>query len=128
MSEASRVTAQMQNAVNKVTRQLLREVHERLYTSTPIDTGWAMSNWLFNIGSPIEEPIGTREDVDTTGLATSAARITIYNIYQNGQAFITNNVYYIEKLNEGYSPQASAGFVEAAIEEGINALDGQVLS
>lgn len=96
-------------------------------TGTPVDTGWARANWVPSIGQPLFLDPGTqgREDqVARTpgrageqqgGLATVAAT---YKLNQ-GSVFISNNVPYIVRLNQGSSRQAPAGFVQGAIEKAV---------
>lgn len=84
---------------------------------TPVDTGWARANWLVNIGTPFLAPIGTRESVPQAG--TGVASIATYKL--GPPVFISNNVPYITRLNEGSSQQAPRGFVQAAI---LRALTG----
>lgn len=110
-------------------RELTLEVHANLVRApreggTPVNTGWARVNWIPAIGKPVTEPDGERppDGVPTqagskalSGLAEVAAR---YRLSQ-GPIFITNNVPYILKLNDGSSSQAPAGFVQAAILEAV---------
>lgn len=78
--------------------------------ATPVDTGRARGNWQVNVGSPITADI---DRLDTTGQATLAQGQAEIATCRKGQSiYITNNLSYIGRLNEGYSAQAPAGFVE----------------
>ena len=77
---------------------------------TPVDTGRARSNWLTSLGKP---RTGTVE----VGGAPNP-RSTIAQRKPGQVIFITNNLPYIQRLNEGSSSQAPANFVEMAVMEG----------
>lgn len=84
---------------------------------TPVDTGWARANWIPSLGGePASTPSGSRTSVATAEAALQAGKGSLlgYKLF-NGPVFITNNVPYILKLNEGTSDQAPKGFVQAAI-------------
>ncbi len=84
---------------------------------TPVDTGWARANWIPSMGGePAMTPSGTKESVGTAeaSLAAGVGSLLNYKLLI-GPVFITNNVPYILKLNDGHSGQAPKGFVQAAI-------------
>jgi len=85
--------------------------------STPVDTGRARGNWQVNIFNPITSEI---ERLDKTGGATlTAGRQTIATRPPGATIYISNNVNYIGRLNEGWSAQAPANFVEKAVQTAI---------
>lgn len=126
MSETTRVSGIMRRAVIGVSRKLILDVNRHLAENTPIDTGWARSNWIPTKDRPLTEPVGDRENVDLAAAASGVAEIKSWDLFK-GSAFITNNVPYINDLNAGTSPQASPGFVQASIEQGITGLTGERL-
>jgi len=91
---------------------------------TPVDTGWARTNWVPGIGTPPTGTAGSREAAEAGILDTSmqqrglAEVAAAYKLNQ-GSIFISNNVPYIVLLNEGSSAQAPAGFVQNAIMKAI---------
>jgi hypothetical protein len=110
---------------SRVIKRVGFEIGNELKRTTPIDTSWARANWLTSIGRPVAAPVGSPESVGTARGAQSAgeARLLVYNVNQ-GDVWITNNVPYIKKLNEGHSKQAPAGFVEQAIATAIRTIAG----
>lgn len=94
-----------------------------LVEDTPRRTGWARSNWVPSIGTPKDmngtpppekaaaAHVGQRSAEREAGIAQI---VTGYRL-SLGRIYITNNVPYIRRLNEGSSKQAPAGFVQAAI-------------
>ncbi len=76
---------------------------------TPVDTGRARANWHMELDAPqirLFEPGQEAPVIFTPGTAVSKS---------NPAAFVSNNLPYIRRLNEGHSKQAPAGFVEDAI-------------
>jgi hypothetical protein len=92
---------------------------------TPVDVGWARANWVPSIGSPVSKNL---RDVPSTSANAAAAQAeqrsavariaTGYRLDQ-GKVFISNNVPYILRLNDGSSNQAPAGFVQNAIRKAV---------
>ena len=103
-------------------------LQQSLVLNTPILTGQAKANWQAVIGQPgggfigLNGPTSDPRDLAHRppdrvdyGAYASAARAVIES-FQVGQVlYIYSNLPYIEKLNEGSSSQAPAGFVETAI-------------
>lgn len=84
-----------------------------LVPATPVDTGRARGNWQTSIGSPIYKET-TR--LDPAGVAEiSKAKSLLATKPIGATVYITNNLDYIESLNDGSSAQAPAGFVQRAI-------------
>lgn len=87
---------------------------------TPVDTGWARANWVPSIGKPASGTAGTRASAEAGNINLGsqqggvAAVATSYKT-SKGAVHITNNVPYINNLNDGSSKQAPKGFVQAAI-------------
>lgn len=86
---------------------------------TPVDTGWARSNWIPYIGAGSLVPADSREDVSTSSQLAGIATIsTVYRL-KAGIISINNNVPYIGQLNAGTSTQAPRGFIQTAIRKAI---------
>lgn len=86
-----------------------------LIETTPRDTGWARSNWIPSLSKPKDDPAGTPEAVSKAASDAGVAEVVTGYTLEKGPVFISNNVPYIRKLNDGWSKQAPAGFVQAAI-------------
>lgn len=99
-------------------------ISQTVIVATPVDTGRARANWFANIGTPItQESDGT----DPSGAATIARNAGIIPIKLPGQTiFLSNNLPYIQFLNEGSSAQAPAMFVEQAIATAVRFLRTRV--
>lgn len=95
-------------------------VQQAVILATPVDTGRARGNWLASLGLPIESP---SEREDQSGHVTVSENNSIITGRKTGQnIYITNNLPYINKLNNGYSAQAPAMFVEKASQVAITYL------
>ena len=84
------------------------EFYRQVSVSTPVDTGRARSGWFITVNSPSTEvlPEG-RYRLSLTQTVPGAISVS-------DKIYITNNTPYIGKLNDGYSRQAPARFVELA--------------
>lgn len=94
----------------KVARATAFHTFSQLVENTPVDTGRAKSNWHIEtntINAQIVEP-GHTEDPNAKTMSVKV----------NDTIYISNNLPYIRRLNEGYSKQAPALFVEAAAQVG----------
>lgn len=90
---------------------------------TPVDTGWARANWIPQIGAPVERPAGSRAAAEKGSLPsaqqTGVASVATGYKLARGPIYITNNVPYILRLDQGSSKQAPAGFVRRAIVKAV---------
>lgn len=86
-----------------------------LIEDTPRDTGWARSNWIPSIGKQREDTDGSPEAVSQAAQQLGIAQVATSYTLERGPIYITNNVPYIRRLNDGWSKQAPAGFIQAAI-------------
>lgn len=103
--------------------RLVLDLHESLVLNTPVDTGWARANWVPTIGIPYEGGKAPNQTPQGVALARAQqeqalAGILSYRIAE-GVIWLSNNVPYIEFLNEGSSQQAPAGFVQTVIAKTI---------
>lgn len=88
--------------------------------ATPVDTGRARSNWQVELG---QAATGVVDALDKSGQSALAQGKKVIDTYKSGSSLnITNNLPYIERLNDGWSAQAPAGFVEKAVQIGVDAI------
>lgn len=109
----------------QVVTKITLDVSANLIETTPVDTGWARANWAPAIGTPnIEDLRGIvpdARDAASAGAQQQQALATVATGYKlsMGKVFVTNNVPYISRLNDGSSAQAPAGFVQRAIHKAV---------
>jgi hypothetical protein len=104
--------------MKRITRSTLRKLDE----TTPVLTGYARSQWIPSLGAPVTNPIGTRAQAalgDTNAQdslrAASLAQINALPPTLRASIYVSNAATYIGDLNEGSSPKAPAGFIQAAV-------------
>ena len=114
MSNAKQFKLDLNRAYeNKVLKRLENTVKEvsvgiadYLYEDTPVKTGRARTNWLPSLNSPQRvTSITYRKPSIANTLAAYKLSDTVY---------ISNNLTYIQRLNNGSSIQAPANFVTMA--------------
>ena len=105
-----KVNGTLSQAVRKVALAVDRE----LVNQTPVDTGRARANWIPSVGSPSVKIVEPGEKPD------ASAEFQTFTLDKT--IFLSNNLPYIRRLNEGHSDQAPAGFVDNAVQKGKNSL------
>lgn len=123
--------------LNRFTEQVISrigiETHANLVQApseggTPVDTGWARANWVPSLGKSFEGTAGTVEQAEQGRIDSGKAQrglvalATRYRLRQ-GPVFISNNVPYIGRLNDGSSTQAPKGFVQSGIQKTLSAVE-----
>jgi len=91
-----------------VARKVAFDTDNDLVAQTPVDTGRARSNWIPSLGSPssITVEAGNKPPIEPV--------ISRYTL--NDTIFITNNLPYIRRLNDGYSQQQpTPSWVDATV-------------
>jgi hypothetical protein len=118
--QSRKIKIELENATADSVKKLVTDITADLIEQTPVETGWARANWIPGLDQPEgTEPVGDETSVDEGAQQQGIAEIiTGYTIDKD--AFIFNNVPYIERLNDGQSPQAPAGFVDSIIEKRVS--------
>ena len=111
---------QLEKGINDVVVKAALAISQTVTTATPVDTGRARGNWQASIGTPIRAAI---ERLDPSGGQTIAANArTIEGRQPEQTIYLSNNLPYINRLNDGYSAQAPANFVRQAVISGANSV------
>jgi hypothetical protein len=101
--------------LTQVGRKVALEMFKRVIYKTPVDTGRARANWQVTIGS---QASGTVEIDDKSGGATMSKATAASAGFNAGDTiYLTNNLPYIRKLEEGSSQQAPTGMVALTVQE-----------
>ncbi|AXH72152.1 MAG: neck protein [Siphoviridae sp. ctdc_1] len=124
--DIKRVKLDVRESATKEVVALALGIHGELVdnppTGTPVDTGWASANWWPSVAAPATANTGRADEGSTAGRESQrAAGVTQVLSYQLGQGsiYITNNVPYIDRLNNGWSQQSPAGFVDRAVQVAV---------
>lgn len=125
-----RVAVDVPKNADEIVRKVALAADQTIAMATPVDTGRARANWQVGIGAA---PGGTVEysggGAGAASYAIGAAQsvVTTYK-GQPGGIWLVNNLPYIQRLNEGWSAQAPAKFVEQAIDTAVTAIrDSKVI-
>ena len=118
LDERMRIAAEkITRGVEELVAETGKEIGKEVVIDTPVDTGHARANWRPSINAPAIVPV-TR--ADKTGAGTIARISVVAKQFKAGDVFyLTNNVPYIEQLNEGSSPQAEPNFVQDAVKTAV---------
>lgn len=109
--------------VNTLVRKIALVADQGLVFATPVDKGVARSNWRVSLGAALEDTVDAfapGENLGSGELANASGAIqqglgVIARRLPGQPVFISNNIPYIESLDNGSSAQAPAGFVEGAV-------------
>jgi hypothetical protein len=105
-----------------VHRALVLGLVSDLIFETPVAEGRARGGWDVARDEPPESESGR---VDPDGSATlAAAGREVALIDAPAKTWVVNNVPYIRRLNDGWSQQAPAGFVDAIMSKYQTAIGG----
>ena len=99
-----------------IAKKTMIELFNRVIQKSPVDTGRFRANWNCSIGSP---DLSTSQEIDPSGSgAISKATSTVVSYTLNGKSvFLTNNLPYAERLENGWSKQAPNGMVRLSVME-----------
>jgi hypothetical protein len=122
----------IEDGSGEVVRKAALAVDQTVVSATPVDTGRARSNWLVGIDAPTREVLDQAHTPGAKGstgaentqqsIQAAAAAIAGYDALRNSAIYISNNLPYIQKLDEGHSRQAPAGFIARAAQAAIEAV------
>jgi hypothetical protein len=108
---------EVQQGVRDITKNMVAAMMDELVPATPIRTGRARRNWQVTMGehdvvewAPRTPPERNAE----VALENARRRIDAYHDLSKPLG-VRNPIPYLTRLNEGYSAQAPAGFIQDAI-------------
>lgn len=107
--------------IDALTRRVAVAVDQAVVVATPVDTGRARGNWQVGIGAPVTDETERLDPAGVETIATNNDKIASRKLGQD--IFISNNVPYIGRLNEGSSSQAPENFVEQAVAAGASVVN-----
>jgi hypothetical protein len=95
----------------KLKKVVALEVFRRVIWKSPVDTGRFRANWQLTIGHP------ATGQVQGTSVQTEAAAVVAGSCPPGVDIWLSNNVPYAQRLEEGHSGQAPAGVVAVTLVE-----------
>jgi len=140
----AKVAKGMEAKLNRKMIGMAITIEQTLVLATPVDTGRARANWQVTLDTPAKTEVSSSGGNAQVGfvrdeagrfakrypsaqetIARAMGTLTHRRPEQN--IFISNNVPYIGRLNEGWSAQAPAGFIEQAVQAAVAAHRGDKL-
>lgn len=119
------IVKDLKDLTGKAIKKITLDLTANLVEVTPVDIGWARANWVPSIGrpslprtisgKPTAGQLSAKEGKQEQGLAKVATQYTL----DQGVVFVSNNVPYILRLNDGHSQQEPAGFIQRAITKAV---------
>ena len=119
----------VESNADKTVKQTALAIDQAVVLASPLDTGRFRSNWRVGLGARVEGEIDAYSP--GSGGSTTAANTQGALVHAQGQValrtpgqdiWISNTLPYGPRLNDGYSRQAPAGFVETAVRKGAEAV------
>lgn len=102
-------TTKTSQAHNKITRAATLELFSGVIKATPVDTGRARGNWQTAVGSPAQ----AETDREDKSGGAAIAEVEAKTPEGAGQVtYLSNNLPYIDELENGSSKQAPEGMVK----------------
>ena len=97
--------------MDTVVRKVVLDLGTSIVFGSPVDTGRFRANWQYAFG---RVPSGTLDVLDKSGQG-SIDKINAGLKFTEGIHYLTNNLPYAQRLEDGYSKQAPAGMVGLTI-------------
>lgn len=129
----SRVAVRVEGNVERAVKDCAQAALKSAVENTPVDTGFARSNWTPELDRAFEGLFPARVPGKAGSTAEQNAVVTIdagaptieaFDIGANREIHITNNAPHIQPLNDGHSKQAPAGFVQITVMDGLRTVRG----
>jgi hypothetical protein len=122
---AARIALAQQNVrveTIRVVKEVAVEIVNTLVDNTPVDTSQALSNWQLSIGGPIQSTrpaiavgkFGSTRAISATATKAEGAG-NVQGFVIGIPIHITNNLPYIQGLNDGTISRQPSGFVQKAM-------------
>lgn len=113
--------------VDKATRAIALEVFRRIILKTPVKTGRARNGWVCTIGAPAVamakgedwfqgQEVGNYDKSGRAAIEEAANQIMGWDS-ERVAVYLTNNLPYIQRLENGWSGQAPRGMVALTLAE-----------
>ena len=118
--------AKAKGNADQVVRKVAIDALSNIVLRSPVDTGRFRANWLVSVDEPAQDIL---DDVDPSGAeAIQSGSAALSDAVAGPAIFITNNLPYALRLENGWSKQAPSGMVRLAAAEFQTYVDDAVKS
>lgn len=114
------IKADLGEDINKLARATAFNLLTGIVKKTPVDTGRARGNWQLNLSTAKTDITNTLDKSGGLAISKGATAIDSAREVEYPVFWITNNLPYIGKLNDGHSKQAPAKFVDTEMKRVVN--------
>ncbi len=112
----------IEDELNTVVRRLGLGLMTRNIKSSPVDSGRFRSNWVVGFGSQ-----SSSSNLNISSASSSSSRLASelqsFDIRNTKSFHLSNNLPYSERLANGYSTQAPAGWIDLNIRAELKELE-----
>jgi hypothetical protein len=113
--------------VNEIKKQAVQEIVLQVVPDTPVRSGQARSNYFTTNGSANTSVTAHGPFTQDGYQSINRMRVALQGARPGIPMHITNNLPYIGRLNDGYSAQAPANFIQIAIARAQGIIRRQVI-
>ncbi len=103
--------------LDKTAKHVAQKVLRNVVFNSPVDTGRFRGNWIVGIAKRSFQQLKRKDK--SGGSTFQKGKNKLQKSRANVTIFITNNLPYAQRLNEGWSSLAPANFVQAAIRRAL---------
>lgn len=101
--------------IDQISKKIMIDLDNKVVVRTPVDTGRARGNWIPSVGAAT---FTVTEVNDKSGQLSISASISAHMAAGKlAPMFLTNNLPYIQKLENGHSQQAPMGMAKLSVQE-----------
>ncbi len=110
-------TKTVREDLEKTVRRIALKILRVLTSFSPVDTGRFKANWIVGVG---RREARTLSNKDKAGMTTfNKGKKKLAKTLLGKTVFISNNLPYAKRLNEGHSEQVPLNFVQQAIKRSL---------
>lgn len=96
-------------------QKVAMDVLSAVVMATPVDTGRARGNWQASVGTKVDTEVERADKGGQATATTGAIKIGQMQVPYGQTIWITNNVPYIERLEDGHSSDKPDGILVPAL-------------
>ncbi|WP_026641119.1 hypothetical protein [Bordetella petrii] len=114
-ADIAKFVAQAKGNIDEAARRATILLAQGVILKSPVDTGRFRGNWMFAVGAVPRQTVTT---TDPSGQTTMARLINeIWPTGAGGVTYLSNNLPYAVRLENGWSKQAPQGMVRLTAQE-----------
>lgn len=114
-NQVAHITGDLRRTVNGLMSGMAGVLMDLLVSRNPVATTHSQKNWIASFGTAHSGEVGSRAQPDGSAQEASRRGLSSYDVSM-GDIHVANNVWYMELLKEGSSPQAEAGWIDNCVD------------